>query len=200
MFLEILGVAGAVVVGKLLYDSLKGDKKKPSAQTASGVDEEAKMQEELRRVKPKKPIVFESMFGKATYYINPRKGICKRIIARDGRIINFPGFENHQLVLSHLEDVSESAYVRFGSYFERKPQGNFIFIWDIQPDGMYWSDGDGYGAEKGQEVRLYTYLDDEGHFTAPFKIYSIGVEDYFGTDREEKEALKLAQSAGSNAC
>ena len=199
MFLEILGVAGAVFVGKVLYDSLKGDKKKPSEKPTSAVDEEAKMREEVQRVTPKEPIVYQSMFGKAAYYINPQKGIRKKIIARDGKIIDFPGFENHQLVLSHLEDVSDSAYVRFGSCFEKTPQGNFIFIWDIQPDGRYWADDDGYGAEKGQEVRLYTYLDDEGHFTAPFKIYSIGVEDYFGTDREEKEALKLAQSVGGGA-
>ena len=133
-------------------------------------------------------------------HTNAQKGIRKQIIARDGKIIDFPGFEHHRLVLSHLEDVSDSAYVRFASHFEKTPQGTFMFIWDIQPDGRYWADGDGYGAEKGQEVRLYTYLDDEGHFTAPFCIYSIGVEKYFGTDREEKEALKLAQSAGGDAC
>ena len=42
-----------------------------------------------------------------------------------------------------------------------------------QPDGFYWADEDGFGAENDSEIVLYADLDAKGVFKGPFRIYSI---------------------------
>ena len=66
-------------------------------------------------------------------------------------------------------------------------------LWEIQPDGRYWADGDGFGAESDYEIQLYSYLDVQGKFTAPFRIYSIGTTKFIGTDLENKMKQELAR-------
>lgn len=51
-------------------------------------------------------------------------------------------------------------------------------VWEIQPDGRYWEDDDGFGGESDLEILLYTYLDDKGNFTGSFRTYSIGGEEF----------------------
>jgi hypothetical protein len=41
--------------------------------------------------------------------------------------------------------------------------------WVLQPDGRYFEDEDGFGAENCEEITLYSYLDTNGVFTEPFK-------------------------------
>lgn len=57
--------------------------------------------------------------------------------------------------------------------------GNIIMIWQVQPDGMYWRDEDGYGMTPDEEIRLYSFIDRNGRFTAPFKIYNIGTKQFY---------------------
>ena len=49
----------------------------------------------------------------------------------------------------------------------------------VQPDGMYWQDEDGYRGTSDEEVRLYTFLDSKGNFTGPFQIYNVGCRKYY---------------------
>ena len=123
---------------------------------------------------------------------NPKKHIVRTIIEDDGRINGFPGFEHSELIASYLDDVSDKPYVRFRSEFEKTENG-FMFCWQIQPDGRYWEDDDGFGSESGAELILYAYLNDEGVFTSKFKIYSYGVTKYYNTDMEDAAAQKLKE-------
>lgn len=120
-------------------------------------------------------------------FTNPKKNIKRTIIDDDGVIIDFPGFEHPELIERYLKDVSDAPCVRFRSEFE-KTEDAFMFLWEIQPDGRYWEDDDGFGAESGAELILYAYLNDEGVFTSKFRIYSYGVTEYFGTDLEDAKA------------
>ena len=51
-------------------------------------------------------------------------------------------------------------------------------IWQVQPDGMYWQDEDGYGMTPDEEILLYSFIDENGRFTEPFKLYKIGIENF----------------------
>jgi len=42
--------------------------------------------------------------------------------------------------------------------------------WTLQPDGRYFEDEDGFGAENCEEITLYSYIDTNGIFTEPFKL------------------------------
>lgn len=58
--------------------------------------------------------------------------------------------------------------------------------WMVQPDGRYWEDEYGFGRSFDEEIILYAYLNNNGSFITPFRIYSLGGEKYFGTYQEEK--------------
>lgn len=47
--------------------------------------------------------------------------------------------------------------------------GRASVSWMLQPDGRYFSDEDGFGAEDCTEICLYSHLDEEGNFTEPFQ-------------------------------
>jgi hypothetical protein len=52
-------------------------------------------------------------------------------------------------------------------------------IWTVRPDGRYWMDSWGFGAEDYEWVELYAYIDENGQFTAPFRLHSIGYRKFF---------------------
>ncbi len=49
-------------------------------------------------------------------------------------------------------------YVRYRNVFEKMPDGRIMMIWQVQPDGRYWADDDGFGGSNDSEVHLYHIL------------------------------------------
>lgn len=111
-------------------------------------------------------------------FSNREKGIRRVIVDDSGLIHNFPGIEDEDKIREHLNEGSMQPRIRFRTDFCKKPDGRIMMIWEIQPDGRYWEDEDGFGGESDAEIRLYTYLDERGRFTGPFRLYNIGVHKY----------------------
>ncbi len=134
-----------------------------------------------------------------TEFVNPSKGIRKVIVNKNSDILDFPGIENYEIVRQLIQNGSTSPMVRYRTEFEKQSDGSHIMIWQIQPEGRYWEDDDGFGGEDDSEIRLYSYLDEDGKFTIPFRIYNVDNTKYFGTDREEQmaEARKRRKEMGS---
>ena len=120
-------------------------------------------------------------------FYNMKKKILRKIIDQ-GTICDFPGIANEELVLSYYEGSSISPVTRYHYGCERydKEGHPFIMYWTVQPDGRYYADADGFGAEYQTEIRLYSFIDDEGEFEGPFRIHSIGNTRFMGTDLEEQ--------------
>ena len=133
------------------------------------------------------------------YFSKDRKPISSLddILNDAGQFVNYPGIENEELLSEFFKGTVIEPVVQFRSEFERQDDGRYLVIWQIQPDGRYWADEDGFGAESDYEIRLYSYVDKYGKFEAPFRIYNIGDTKYFGTDREEifKQELKDKKAA-----
>lgn len=115
---------------------------------------------------------------------NTRTGIRKTIVNDNGMIADFPGFAYPKLVSLYNDGVPE-ARIRFRSDISRLDD-QYALIWQIQPDGNYWEDEDGFGATSEDEIKLYARLDETGHFTEAFHFYSIGSNKLYGTDAEEQ--------------
>lgn len=116
--------------------------------------------------------------GEPVYFIDESRGIQKPIVDLNGNICNFPGFAQEDLWFSQAEPCYLKTRIRFGASFERR--GNqLIMLWEVQPDGRYWADEDGFGGTSDEEVTLYTFLDENGDFTGPFRVYRIGTQDYY---------------------
>lgn len=122
-----------------------------------------------------------------------------KFVDENKKFLNFPGVENEELVKSFM-NLPLRFYAAFGLEFSEKDDGGCVVIWTVQPDGRYWADEDGFGANNDVEINLYAYADADGNFLSKFKIYNVGAVKFFGTDREEKalrdfEANKAAENS-----
>ena len=108
--------------------------------------------------------------------------VTRRIVNETGRILNFPGISPE--VETQIEGkasirCSLSPEIRYCAEFNLRPNGTILMIWEVQPDGRYWEDGGGFGSTSDQEIRLYSIIDGQGRYTGPFRLYNIGVKDYY---------------------
>lgn len=125
-------------------------------------------------------------------FYNRKKRILRKIIDQ-GTICDFPGIANEDLVLSYYEGSNISPVTRYEYSCERydKEGHPFIMYWTVQPDGRYYADADGFGAEHQTEIRLYAFIDDEGRFEGPFRIHTIDSTRFMGTDMEKQYKEKF---------
>lgn len=106
--------------------------------------------------------------------------IQRTIVDNDGRICNFPGFSDPDEIVRHLENrMLPKPVVRFRTEFRREADSRFLMVWEVQPDGRYWEDEDGFGGTSDSEVRLYTHIDTSGRFTDPFRLYQVGAQKLY---------------------
>ena len=115
-------------------------------------------------------------------FINEEKNIKKQIVDKDGNIFDFPGVEYIDKLTAELGRDTIDPIVKYEAVFEKTDDGKFAMIWTIRPDGRYWMDSWGFGAEDYESLSLYSFIDSDGNFTMPFKLYSIGYK-FFGDYR-----------------
>lgn len=112
-------------------------------------------------------------------FVDKETGIRKTIIDTEGRIIDFPGIVREKEWVEYLESEEYiKPVVRFRTSFETHENG-YLMLWQIQPDGRYWEDEDGFGGTSDLEITLYTFLDNKGSFMQPFRAYKVGAHRYF---------------------
>lgn len=90
----------------------------------------------------------------------------RRLVSRSGWILHFPG-----VVHGNWEKLLTSRFrprVNFMASVGDFQNGLACFSWTVQPDGWYFADGDGFGADSDVEVRLYAVIDTSGRFVTPF--------------------------------
>lgn len=110
-------------------------------------------------------------------FVDEARGIHKLLIDKTGNICRFPGIIKTDDLKRNVPAKYLQPRVRFRTSFERRDD-RWIMPWEVQPDGAYWADEDGFGAEHDVEVTLYTYVDQNGDFTGPFRVYEIGNRRY----------------------
>lgn len=113
----------------------------------------------------------------SVFFVDENRGIRKMIIDSYGNIQNFPGIIREEFWAKHVAPNYLKQQVRFYSNFEKRDNG-WIFLWQVQPDGWYWADEHWFGAEDDLTVVLYTYVDLNGDFTSPFRIYQLDTRGY----------------------
>ncbi len=109
-------------------------------------------------------------------FTNPARGIRRVIVDNAGRIRDFPGVD-WQGRTPPVEPEAVAGVVRFRSDFEGCARG-LRMLWQVQPDGYYWADEDGYGMTPDEEVTLCADIDETGRFTGPFRLYRIGRQNF----------------------
>lgn len=110
-------------------------------------------------------------------FVDEDRQIHKTIVDVDHTIQNFPGIVEEDFWTSEILSGSLQPRVFYRMEFSKRGS-EWRVLWMIQPDGRYWADEDGYGAEKDEEITLYTNLDWNGDFTGPFRVYRVGMRQY----------------------
>ena len=110
-------------------------------------------------------------------FVDENRDIRKVIVDSFGIIQNFPGIVKEDFWVKEVAPNFLKEQVCFRSEFEKRENG-WIFLWQVQPDGRYWGDDSGFGADNDSEIVLYTYLDLNGDFTGPFRIYQVDSYGY----------------------
>lgn len=113
-------------------------------------------------------------------FTHRKEKICRVLVDDGGIIQDFPGFADPEQIKRHMGSGKLPApQVEFRTVFTRVDGDRFRMVWEVQPDGRYWEDEDGFGGTNDVEVCLYTYIDSRGRFTGPFRLYSVGVENFY---------------------
>lgn len=110
-------------------------------------------------------------------FVDENRGVRKMLVDTYGRIQNFPGIVEEDFWTKEISSGDLKPQIRFRTSFEKRENG-WIMLWEIQPDGRYWRDDDGFGMENEEEITLYTFVDMDGCFTGPFRIYRVGSQRY----------------------
>lgn len=111
------------------------------------------------------------------YFHDDSRGIHRLLVDSRGNIQNFPGIRKEDFWLRQVSPKALLPQIRFRTDFILR-EGRFAMLWQIQPDGCYWEDSDGYGGTSDEEIRLFACLDEDGCWDGPFRIYDIGDTRY----------------------
>lgn len=109
----------------------------------------------------------------SVFFVDEARHIRKKLVDSKGVIRHFPGIVKEDFWVKAVSKRALRPQIRFRTSFEKRDEG-WIMLWQIWPDGRYWADSDGFGMENDEEVKLYTFVDRNGNFTGPFRIYKLG--------------------------
>ena len=112
------------------------------------------------------------------YYNDEGREIHRMLVDKMGNIKDFPGIYREEFWTRQVTSKSLHPQIRFRTDFVIR-EGQFAMLWQIQPDGRYWEDSDGFGGTDDEEIILFALLDEDGHWDGPFRIYSIGSTVYY---------------------
>lgn len=127
------------------------------------------------------------------YFVDEIRQIRKLLVDANGVIRNFPGIQKEDFWVRQIPANALLPKVRYRTSFEKR-DGRWLMLWTIQPDGDYWRDSSGFGAEDDAEVVLHTYVDGNGDFTGPFRLYTLG-ECCHSLDRFEHAHARYYETA-----
>lgn len=110
----------------------------------------------------------------SVWYVDEARGIREMVVDKFGNIQHFPGIVKEDFWVKGLDDPRcLRPQIRFRTDFSKK-DGKIFMLWQIEPDGRYWEDEDGFGAENTQETYLYSWLNENGRLAEPFRLYRLG--------------------------
>ena len=158
------------------------------------IDEENRQMEKDTAIKPglSQYVIFGSNTAGVVLH-DPEHNYRKVIVNSSGCFENFPG-----IVQGKWTDYIKGKFdfdageIRFQTSFKEYEDG-YRCLWEIQPDGRYWEDEDGFGRESASEIVLYADLNAKGEFKGPFRIYEIDGRRMVESEEQHEEHITLEE-------
>ncbi|MCD8235182.1 MAG: hypothetical protein LUD00_00705 [Prevotellaceae bacterium] len=83
-------------------------------------------------------------------------------------------------------DKAKELNAHFPTFVRGYKNGVAEVSWQINPDGRYYMDEDGYGMTDDEEITIYSYVDRTGNPLVKFR----NIKDYGELEEMEKEARR----------
>lgn len=175
-------------------------RKSQTKKTAAWIQEEKKLEYDFTTPGLSQTVTFgRNRDGEVAAVVlnRPEENFHKVIVNHSGRFEDFPGIMKGDWTAWIVGNFNfEAGAVRFRTSFERH-EDSYRCLWEIQPDGRYWADEDGFGMEDDAEIILYADLDKDGNFKGPFRIYRLDGNRV--EEQPEPETEEEKPQAGENA-
>lgn len=89
-------------------------------------------------------------------------------------------------------ETAQALSFHFPSFIRRFENGVAEVSWQLNPDGRYYMDEDGYGMTDDEEIEIYGYIDQKARVVVKFR----NINDLDELDEMEKQAReKVRKSA-----
>ena len=148
-------------------------------------------------------VIKESMWGwwKPRYLINHNTKCAYEFIDKDQKLLTVT---EDDIDWESLKDLPEDAQYcarhlsfHYPSFIKRFENGVAEVSWQLNPDGRYYMDEDGYGMTDDQEIEIYGFIDQNARVVVKFK----NVKAYSETYLMRKEAEEIcALSTNQEKC
>lgn len=133
-------------------------------------------------------VIEQSIWGwwKQRYLIDHNNGRAYEIM--DGNM-NFVNFTTDDIDWDSINQLPEKAILRaqhmsaqFPTFIRKFANGIAEVSWQLNPDGKYYMDEDGYGMTDDKEITVYGYIDSEMNVLVKFQ--------YVGKDWERLKKMR----------
>ena len=127
-------------------------------------------------------------YWKPRYLLDHRERRAYEFMNRQERLVTVTTNDIDWDSLSELSD-DDKRWTRelnfhFPSFVRGYENGTAEVDWQLNPDGMYYMDEDGYGMTDDQEVSIYGFIDRTGKVLVKFR----SIQNYKELDKMRKEA------------
>ena len=110
---------------------------------------------------------------------------------------NLTTVKDKDICWDHIADLpSDSQFVarqkcfHYPSFVRQYKNGVAMVVWQLNPDGRYYMDDDGFGMTDDEEINIYGFIDRTGQVVLPFRT----IKDYSELETLRKEAEGAVKS------
>ncbi len=103
-------------------------------------------------------------------------------------------WESLKKLPEYVVDTARCLSFHFLSFVRGYRNGVARVDWQLNPDGRYYMDDDGFGMTSDIEIEIYGFIDRRGNVLVKFQA----VENYADIDKLRKEAEMILQNQSNN--
>lgn len=122
---------------------------------------------------------------------------CRAYVTMDGNM-DFVNFITDDVDWDSIKQLPEKAKIRaqemsaqFPTFIQGFRKGIAEVSWELNPDGRYYMDDDGFGMTSDEEITVYGYIDSEMNVLVKFQYID---EDWKQLDKMRSEAEDILKN------
>ena len=133
-------------------------------------------------------VIEQSICGwwKQRYLIDHNNGRAYEIMDGNMNFVNFTtediDWESLTVLPEGVKSRAKGLSAQFPTFIRKFSNGIAEVSWQLNPDGRYYMDEDGYGMTDDKEITVYGYIDTEMNVLVKFQ--------YVGKDRERLKKMR----------